>query len=68
MSVKKKQRKFVSKINLMTTAMEFSMAPVCRGWDFVRMTKKLACLSRMGLCHDDLEARVSVEDGTCHDD
>ena len=29
--------------------MEFSMAPVCLGWDFVTMTKKLACLSRMRL-------------------
>ena len=32
------------------------------------MTKKLTCLLRMGLCHEDQEAHVSVEDGTWYDD
>ena len=36
----------------------------CRGWDYVTMAKKIACLSRMGLCYDGQEAPVSVEDGT----
>ena len=34
------------------------------GWDFVKMSKKLSCLLRKGLCHDDQEAIVYVENGT----
>ena len=36
----------------------------CLAWDLVTMTKKLECLSKMGLCHDDQEAHLSVKDGT----
>ena len=76
-SAKNKKKKNVNNTNLTTPTMQFSMAPmsaddgtssrwtrssrVCRGCDFVTMTKKFQCLSRMGLRHNGQDGPVSVK-------